>query len=107
MNKMIVLCVPLLFAVGCKSPDAPEKYRYQNKQMDLPYTDFKDDRAAAEKKAEQELQFYGRDACHEMGYGWVLDKIENPGTMSCEETPEGHHCRKKQVALVCRQRDDR
>ena len=107
MNKSIFLCVPLLIIAACKSPDAPEKYRYQNQKADLPYTDFETDRATAERKANKELDFYVKDACRRIGYGWALDKLENPGVMSCEETPEGHHCHMKNVAFVCRQRDDR
>ena len=105
----MAFCVPFLMLVGtaCKAPDAPEKYRYQKQKMDLPYTDFKKDRATAEKKAKQELDFYAKDACRRLGYGWNLEKIENTGVMSCEEVKEGHHCHMKEVALVCRQRDDR
>ena len=109
MKKIVAACIPFLILTGtaCKAPDAPEKYRYQNQKMDLPYTDFKKDRATAEIKAKKELDFYAKDACRRMGYGWMLDKIENSGVMGCEELSEGYHCRMKEVSFVCRQRDDR
>ncbi|MGH8500740.1 MAG: hypothetical protein ACRERV_18300, partial [Methylococcales bacterium] len=69
MKKMIVLCTALVSVMACKSPTAPEKYRYENKKIDFPYTDFQIDRASAEKKAQQELDVYVKDACRQIAYG--------------------------------------
>ncbi|MGH8475202.1 MAG: hypothetical protein ACRER2_05430 [Methylococcales bacterium] len=107
MQKKILLCTALIWLTACNSPTAPEKYLYQNKKVDFPYTDFENDRATAEQTARKEVDAYAKADCREISYGWALDKIDNPGQLSCEESPEGHHCRLKQVAFVCRQRDER
>ncbi|MCI0653767.1 MAG: hypothetical protein L0Y38_02505 [Methylococcaceae bacterium] len=107
MRIMVVLGFALVMVTACKAPDAPPEYKYQSTKMDLPYTDWQEDQESAGKKAAREVNYYATDACHRMGYGWSLDKIENPGEMNCEETDEGYRCRTKQVAFVCRQLDDR
>lgn len=102
MKKIILVCVLVILA-SCKPPNADPKYNYQTIKRTLPYTDWKKDQASAEKKAKYETDFYAKDACRRIAYGWVLYKTKNPGVMDCEETGEGHHCRLKDIELECRQ----
>lgn len=107
MKYCLIIWGFLFLLSACKSPNAPTKYIYQTKSTSLPYTDAKKDKASATKEAEEKLAYYAKDFCRSMGYGWALNKVENRGELYCEETPEGHQCRKKNVVFDCRRRDDK
>ena len=106
MKKIIFVCFLVVLA-SCKPPLAEPKYNYQTIKRELPYTDWKKDRASAEKKVKYEVNFYSKDACRRIAYGWVLHKTKNPGVMECQESAEGHHCRFNKIELECRKITER
>lgn len=103
MKKLIFTCCCLLILFGCKPPNAEPKYLNKTIKADFPYTDWKKSMASAKKRAKYEIDFYSKDSCRRIAYGWSLKKIKTPGQMDCAETPEGFHCRMKDVELECRQ----
>ena len=103
MKILIFSFCCLLVLFGCKPPDAEPKYYFKTIKTDLPYTEFKKTMASAQKRVKYETDFYTKDACRRIAYGWSLKKVKGPGQMDCEETPEGFHCRFKDVELECRQ----
>jgi hypothetical protein len=92
---------------ACKSPYTDPTYKHQTKRITTPYTDWKKNRESAEKSAKKELDFYAKDECRRMSYGWYLKKIEDYGKLNCEETGEGFHCKHTEVSLLCEQLDER
>jgi len=103
MKKLLLSCCCLLALIGCKPPNAEPKYLFKTIKADLPYTDWKKNMASAQKRVKYETDFYSKDACRRIAYGWTLYKTKASGQMSCEETAEGFHCRIKDIELECRQ----
>ena len=106
MKKIIAVCF-LVILSSCRPPDAEPKYNYKSIKTTFPYTDWKKDLASAQKKVKEEFDFYSKDACRRIAYGWTLHKVKKRGAEDCEETQDGHHCRMKDVELECRQLSDK
>lgn len=107
MKKVMIACMCLLLISACKSPYSDPAYKHETKKVNTPYTDWKKDQASAEKRAKKELEFYAKDECRRMAYGWYLKEVLDPGEMNCEQTDEGYHCRHKDMTLKCEQLDER
>ncbi|MGR9107198.1 MAG: hypothetical protein ACU843_09740 [Gammaproteobacteria bacterium] len=107
MKKVLLTSLCVVMIAACKSPYAPPAYKHQTKKMDTPYTDWMSDQASAEKKAKKELDFYTKDECRRMSYGWHMKKIESPGELICEESEQGFHCRHTNVSVQCEQLDEK
>lgn len=102
--KKLLIGISCLAISACGKESGPPQYNYKTIQVTSIYTDFQKDKETAMKKAESELQIFAKEACRQnIAKGWSLVEIKNPGEMNCEETPEGHHCRKKNIELECRQ----
>ncbi|MGH8474976.1 MAG: hypothetical protein ACRER2_04270 [Methylococcales bacterium] len=100
--SFVVFCL-ILSSCG-KEQSGPAQYKYQTIQVTSIYTNFKKYQKTAEQKAEQELVQFNKSACRDTIHkGWSLAEVINPGEMNCEQTPEGFHCRKKNVELKCQQ----
>lgn len=94
----------MLALTACGSESKQAEYQRKSIKVVSIYTSFKKDSATAEKKAESGLERFARGACRQtLGGGWSLRSIKNRGVLNCEKTPEGHHCRKKEVELECEQ----
>lgn len=106
MKKIVFVYCFLLVLSACIQPDSPPKYRYQTIKPDIiPYTSWLKSKEAAMKKATTEMDYYAKDGCKSVGQGWRITEIKNTGEMECEETSEGHHCRRINVEVECRQID--
>ncbi len=109
MKKVIFVLLCLMLSACSedkKGPaQAPEaKYNYKTVKVDSIYTRWKKDKNDAMKRAETDIKKFVKSACRErIAKGWSLVKIKNTGTMECEQTDAGHHCRKSQMELECRQ----
>jgi hypothetical protein len=106
MNKALLIGLSLILITACKSPYTDPAYKYDTKKITTPYTDWKEDRQAAEQTARKELNFYAQDECRRMSYGWHMKKLEDNGQLNCEESAEGFHCRHSDVTLLCEQLDE-
>lgn len=102
-----MIFLSLLVLSACKSPYTDPTYKYETKRVNTPYTDWLEDKATAEKKAKKELDFYAKDECRRMSYGWHLKKIDEPGQLQCEESDQGVHCKHTQTTLTCEQLDEK
>lgn len=103
MKKVVFVWVTLVSLVSCDVSDRPD-YQYKTIVGDSSYSDWKDGRAEAIEAAHAEFEGYTKSICRRaISNGWSLFKLKNEGVMNCERTPEGHHCRKKNVELECRQ----
>lgn len=102
--KKILIGVSCLLIAACGKESGPPQYNYKTVNVTSIYTDAQKDKGTAMKKAESELERFVKEACREsIAKGWSLVEVKNKGEMSCEEIKEGHHCRKKNVVLECRQ----
>ncbi|MGH8550609.1 MAG: hypothetical protein ACRERU_18805 [Methylococcales bacterium] len=102
--KKLLIGVSCLLIAACGKESGPPQYNYKTIQVTSIYTDFKKDQETAMRNAESELERFAKEACREtIATGWSMVEIKNKGEMSCEEIKEGHHCRKKNVELECRQ----
>ncbi len=102
--KKLLIVVSCLVISACGKEGGPPEYNYKTIQLTSIYTGFQKDTEAAMQKAESELEQFAKEACREtIANGWSLAEIKNKGEMNCEETPGGHHCRKKNIELECRQ----
>jgi hypothetical protein len=101
MQRIAVL---LLFGlVSCDFGGAPD-YEYRTITRNSPYSDWTKDRYQAMGAARAEFQTFMKDECRRaISNGWSLSRVKREGEMNCEQTKEGHHCRKKNVELECRQ----
>lgn len=113
MKKLIfvALCLSLTACSSEQSgtakspaPAAEAKYNYKTVKVDSIYTRWKPDKAEAMKKADASIKKFLKSACREwVAKGWSLVKVNNGGTMQCEQTDPGHHCRRVQIEIECRQ----
>ncbi len=102
--KKLLIGVSCLLITACGKESGPPQYNHKTIQWTSIYTNFKKDQETAMQRAETELDRFAKEACRETIYkGWSLVAIKNRGEMNCEETKEGHHCRKKNVELECQQ----
>jgi hypothetical protein len=101
LRALISLFLLSLFSYGCGGePD----YQYQTIVVDSTYSDWSDERTLAVEKAESEFAAFAKHECRRaISNGWSLHRVINEGTMNCERTSEGHHCRKKNAEIECRQ----
>ncbi|MCI0654713.1 MAG: hypothetical protein L0Y39_09585 [Methylococcaceae bacterium] len=103
MKKLsfVVFC---LIAASCGKESGPTQYNYKTIQVTSIYTDWKKDNQTAMQMAEAEFGPFSKSACRETIHpGWSLTEVTNKGELNCEQTPEGHHCRFKNVELKCQQ----
>lgn len=99
-RRSIVFC--LLSSLAACSDEID--YDYKIVKDDSIYSNFADDPQKAMAMAEQKMIPYAKSACRRLiSNGWSLSKIKDHGEMNCEETVEGHRCRKKNIVLECRQ----
>ncbi|MGR9107358.1 MAG: hypothetical protein ACU843_10565 [Gammaproteobacteria bacterium] len=104
MKKFLIGLFCLFLATACNKQSGPPQYNYKKITVTSIYTDFKKDKETAMQKAEAELEAFTKSACRDtIAKHWSLVEVKNKGEMNCEETPEGHHCRKKNIELECRQ----
>ncbi len=106
MKKLIfsICCLSLLFVLAACGKEEARAPQYQSKVIKLNsiYTNWKKDKESAMKKADSELARFTKSACRDrISAGWSLAAVVSEGEMNCEETQEGHHCRKKNVELKC------
>lgn len=102
--KKVFFAIVCLLVTACGKESAPAQYKYKTIEVTSIYTNWKKDKNAAMKKAESEFDRFTKSACREtIAKGWSLVEVKNPGEMNCEELSEGHHCRKKNVKLECRE----
>ncbi len=89
--------------VSCDFGGSPD-YQYRTITGDSPYSDWKQSRSLAMELVQTEFEAFVKDECRRaIGNGWARHQVKNEGVMNCEQTTEGHHCRKKNVELECRQ----
>ena len=105
MKKLLWLALCLAAAsCGKESGPAQTQYNYKTITVTSVYANWKKDQDAAAQRAEKELGPFTSSACRDtIAKGWSLSEVINKGELNCEETPEGHHCRKKNVVLKCQQ----
>lgn len=108
--KKLSIGIGFLLVAACGSGGgggggaASTEYNYQTIQVTSIYTNWKKDQESAMQKADAEFGPFSKSACRDtIAKGWSLVEVVNPGEMNCEETPEGHHCRKKNAELKCQQ----
>ncbi|GEM_PF-1054420 len=107
--KKIIFVVFCLLISACgedKKSSAPAQasYNYKTIKVDSIYTRWKKDKNDAMERAEKDIKKFVKSACRErIAKGWSLIKVKSTGAMECEETDSGHHCRKSQMELECRQ----
>lgn len=102
--RIIFIAVACLLVTACGKEKGPAETRYNEKTIKVTsiYTNWKKDEKSAMEKAEKELDHFTHSACREtIAKGWSLVEVISTGDMNCEETPEGHHCRKKNIELKC------
>ena len=95
----------LLFSIGLASCDFSESPDYEHQTIvgTSPYSNWKANPEQAMELAEAELEAFAKSECRRaISNGWSLGEVISEGVMNCEKTPEGHHCRKKNVELECR-----
>ncbi len=104
--KIVFFSVLCLLVAACSREDGPTepKYNYKIVKVDSIYTNWKKDQKTAMEKAESELAQFAKSSCRrQISAGWSIVQIKNKGEMDCSESTEGHHCRKKNVELECRE----
>ncbi len=104
--KIAFFSILCLFVSACSQGDTPAetKYNYKTVTVDSIYTNWKKDKKTAMEKAESELARFAKSSCRrQISAGWSIVQIKNKGVMECSESAEGHHCRKKDVELECRE----
>lgn len=102
--KKLIIGIFCVIAASCGKEGAQTQYNYKTIQVTSIYTNWKKDKETAMQKAEAELVPFTKSACRDnITPGWSLTEVKNKGEMNCEETPEGHHCRIKNMELKCEQ----
>jgi len=102
MKKTLTAFCYLLVLNACDSNPPPD-YEYRTITGESSYTNWYPDKTKAMEKVHSELSAYAKNACRRaIRTGWSISKIEYAGEMNCEQSVKGHHCRKKDVVLVCR-----
>ena len=101
-NPVSIFCFFLVLS-ACDR-DAPPDYTYKIIKGNSIYTDWTKDKNQAMEIANTHLATYAAGECRRaLANGWSLSQIRSEGEMNCEATAEGHHCRRKNVELECRQ----
>jgi hypothetical protein len=89
--------------MSCDFGRAPD-YQYRTITGDTAYSDWKQSRGEAMELVQAEFDAFVKNECRRaIANGWALHQVTNEGAMNCEQTPEGYHCRKKNVEVECRQ----
>jgi hypothetical protein len=102
-NSVAFFTLLLLGPVSCDFSGAPD-YDYKTIVGDSPYSDWRKDVRHAMKQARAEFGAFAKSECRRaISNGWSLHQVRSEGVMNCEQTREGHHCRKKNVELECQQ----
>ena len=102
MKKILTALYWVLVLNACDSNPPPD-YEYRTITGESSYTNWYPGRIKAMAKVDFELSAYAKNACRRaIRTGWSISKIEYEGEMNCEQSSKGHHCRKKDVVLVCR-----
>lgn len=92
----------LIFAYACDSDSEPD-YEYRKIKIESLFSEWKQNQDDARAQADSELGGYAKGACRKnIRSGWSLADIEDLGQYECETTAQGHHCRRKDVVLICR-----
>lgn len=101
MSRFVFGLFILLNLAACEeTPD----YDYKTITGDSTYGDWKKNRQQAMASVQAEYETFVKSECRRaISNGWSLHQVKNPGVLNCEQTPDGHHCRKKDVELECRQ----
>ncbi len=110
MKNLMVACCVLFVLTACNQPEKANNpkfdYKIIKRQFE-PFTDWFKDKEIAMKKVDKIVYYSAKAACKKIGQGWAYTKIENNGTMDCQESAEGYRCRKKHVQIECRKIDER
>ncbi|MGH8474441.1 MAG: hypothetical protein ACRERS_10405 [Methylococcales bacterium] len=103
MKKNVVSLLLLVSLMSCDFRDSPD-YEYKTIVGDSPYSNWNENRDHAMRSAQVEFGAFAKSECRRLiSNGWSLHRVRDEGVMNCEQTSEGHHCRKKNVELECRQ----
>lgn len=103
IKRLGVIGLTLASLASCDSGD-PTDYEYRTIVVNSPYSGWKSSREPAVAAAQAEFSAFARSECrHTITNGWSLFGVKQDGEINCEQTREGHHCRKKNVELECRQ----
>jgi len=98
MNRLIFACCCLLVLSACNQPYEAPRYEYKTKKPNIaPYTGWKKDKDTAMNEIVSKRESDAKVSCRHIGVGWSLHEIKNQGEIECEETPNGHRCRNKNI----------
>lgn len=108
MKKFLIgACCPFLLpACGnnttAKTP--PPEYVVQKIATDFEYGAWKNNELAAKDRINERFEYYAKNACHRVGYGWSFTNIIGSGQEDCEVNPQKQlvRCRLIDVELECR-----
>ena len=96
--------IGLMLSLNLSACEDTPDYDYKTIIGNSAYGDWKSSREQALTSVPAEYQAYLKNECRRaISNGWSLSQVKNQGTLNCEETTEGFHCRKKDVELECRQ----
>ena len=102
MKTLIGALLLSIVLVACDFNGSPD-YERQTIVANSPYSNWKSNPSQAMALARTEFAAFTKSECRRaISNGWSLDAVKSEGVMNCEQTPEGHHCRKKNVELECR-----
>ena len=102
MKKFIVSCCCLLVLSACNQPNDAPKYATETVELkNILYTDWRKTKDAAIKQATNEMKQDAKAQCRRIDASWYLKEISKPGEMECEETSDGHRCKRVNVEMVC------
>ena len=102
----VLFCLLISACSEDKKSAAPAqaKYNYKTIKVDSIFSRWKQDKNDAMAEAEKDIFKFVKSACRErIAKGWSLVDTKSTGAMECEQTGAGHHCRKSQMQLECRQ----